>query len=363
VADAVDSYYASQIQGTCRGLGARADAPNVERCTADAGTVGTTAGAPSANSRVDAFKSQFETQLAHGSVPAFNYLILFNDHTDGTTPGVRSPRADMADNDLALGQVVELVSQSSIWDQSAIFVVEDDSQDGTDSVDAHRIPAFVMSPWAKHDGKVLSTRYDQYSFLRTIELILGLDPLSINDALATPLYDAFISGNATPDVDGTRYKAIQPEVDLNESNPESAPLAALSEALPFDEVDRVPQALSDRILWKSIFGADAEVPAPGPNSSPLEHARATGAISRYQRGRIAAVRSFLMAGAEGEDEERLMVTARLTAATTGLTLEQAMDLLEGEEAEDRADPDGDEAGEESADVADSDEAESEDEDD
>ena len=104
----------------------------------------------------------------------------------------------MADNDLGLGQVVELVSQSSIWKDSAIFVVEDDSQDGVDSVDAHRIPAFVISPWAKHGGQVIHTRYDQYSFLRTIELILGLDPLSINDALATPLYDAFISGGEVP---------------------------------------------------------------------------------------------------------------------------------------------------------------------
>ena len=327
-----DPLYPSQIQGTCRGaIPYPPGTPNSVRCTADSGTVGTTAGPPATQSRVRTFATQFQTQVTAGTVPAFNYLILFNDHTDGTTPGVYTPRANLADNDLALGQVVELISQSPIWEESAIFVVEDDSQDGADHVDAHRMPAFVISPWAKHGGQVISNRYDHYSFLRTIELILGLDPLSINDALATPLYDAFISGTQTPDVEGTRYTAIQPEVSLTETNPANAANAELSAAMPFDQVDRVPQRISDKILWQSIFGADATVPPAGPNASPIERARAVGAMRRFRAGRN--VRSFLMAGEEAEDELRHRVTARILGLGTGLSPEQALERLEGESEE------------------------------
>ena len=302
------------------------------RCTTDAGTVGTTSGAPAAQSRVRVFNEQFQSQLAAGTVPAFNYLILFNDHTNGTTPGDYTPRADLADNDLALGQVVELVSQSDIWEDSAIFVVEDDSQDGADHVDAHRMPAYVISPWAKHGGQAISTRFDHYSFLRTAEMILGLDPLSINDALATPLYDAFISGNQQPDVEGTRYEAIQPQVDLTEVNPANAPNAKLSAALPYDQVDVVPQRISDRILWQSIFGADSMPPPAGPNHSPIERARAVGAMKRYRTGRN--VRRYLLAQGGSEDEDRLGVTAGILSAGTGVSREQALERLgEGGEAE------------------------------
>ena len=163
----------------------------------------------------------------------------------------------MADNDLALGQLVELVSQSSIWAESAILVVEDDSQDGIDHVDAHRMPAFVISPWARK-GAVISNRYDHYSFLRTAEMIVGLEPLSIHDALATPLYDAFISGSEQPDVEGTRYNAIQPEQSMTETNPEDAANAELSAAMPLDVTDHVPQPIADRIIWQSVFGADSQ---------------------------------------------------------------------------------------------------------
>jgi hypothetical protein len=292
-----DPAYPSQVFGTCRPAVPFPDGtPLAARCTADAGEVGSTAGAPALQSRVRTFAAQFSQQVASGTVPRFNYLILFNDHTDGTTPGVYTPKANMADNDLALGQVVELISQSSIWEQSAIFVLEDDSQDGIDSVDAHRIPAFVISAWARRGGVTLSTRYDQYSFLRTAELILGLRPLSINDALATPLYDAFTE---QPDVEGTRYRAIQPQQSLTEVNPADAPLARLSAALPWDRADHVPQRLADRILWQSVYGADSRPPPPGPNASPLERARATGALERFRSGR--SVRAWLLR--EGEEEE------------------------------------------------------------
>jgi DNA-binding beta-propeller fold protein YncE len=296
-----DPSYPSQVQGTCRPFGQTPNLPNTVRCTADAGTVTTTlgmttAGPPNSQSRINSFQSQFNQQVSAGTVPRFNYLILFNDHTDGTTPGTYTPKANVADNDLALGQLVELVSQSSIWKDSAIFVIEDDSQDGIDSVDAHRIPAFVISPWAKRAGSVVSTRYDHYSFLRSAEMIAGLKPLSLNDALATPLYDAFISGSEQPDVEGTRYHAIQPQQSMTQTNPANAPNAALSRALPFDSVDAVPQRLSDRIIWQSVFGRGSNPPPAGPNASPEERERADGALRLLRAGK--SPRRFLLKGAD-----------------------------------------------------------------
>jgi hypothetical protein len=316
------------------------------RCTADAGEVGTTAGAPATQSRVRTFASQFRAQIAAGTVPSFSYLILFNDHTDGSTPGTYTPKANLADNDLALGQVVELVSQSSIWKDSAILVVEDDSQDGIDSVDAHRMPAFVISPYAKRGGGVISTRFDHYSFLRSAEMILGLRPLSIHDALATPLYDAFISGGEKPDVEGTRYTAIQPQQSLTEVNPADAPNARLSSAMPWDKVDFVPQRISDRILWQSVYGAGSQPPPPGPNASPIERARATGAMELFRKGRLEDIRRWLLReSGEGEEEARKQATASLFAFGNGLSLEDAEERLDALEGEEGDEPEEDDEGE------------------
>jgi hypothetical protein len=296
VFQATHPQYPSQINGSCQpAIPFPKGTPNSTRCTADSGHVGATAGPSTTLSRIDAFVPVFQRQVATGTVPTFTYLILFNDHTNGTDPGVFTPKAQVADNDLALGQLVETISQSSIWGQSAIFVQEDDSQSGMDHVDAHRIPAFVISPWARKHA-VVHTRYDQYSFLRTAELIAGLRPLSIDDALATPLYDAFISGDEKPDIEGTRYRAIQPEQDLEEVNPENAPGARLSDALPWAGTDLVPQSLSDRLLWRSVHGADSTPPPPGPNASPAELERADRALRAYRRG--AEVRAAL---GHGED--------------------------------------------------------------
>jgi DNA-binding beta-propeller fold protein YncE len=302
-----DYVYPTQVSGTCQPLGGNVpdDAPNSVRCAADAGEVITpggflTMGPGNVQSRIRTFQGQFQQQVASGTVPAFNYLILFNDHTDGSTPGVYTPKANVADNDLALGQLVELVSQSSIWAQSAILVVEDDSQSGIDHVDAHRMPAFVISPWAKK-GAVISTRFDHYSFLRTAEMIVGLRPLSINDALATPLYDTFISGSEQPDVEGTRYHAIQPEQSMTETNPANAANAKLSAAMPWDVTDHVPQEIADRIIWQSVFGSSSEPPPPGPNASPIERARARGAMRVFRRG--GSPRRWLLQKSGEEEEE------------------------------------------------------------
>ena len=237
-------------------------------------------------SRMEQFARQFAAQDAAGQVPAFNFVLLPNDHTNGTTSGDPTPQAEIADNDLALGQLVDVISHSSIWNSSAIIVTEDDSQDGADHIDAHRMPAFVVSPWAV-SGEV-PTRYDQYSALRTAEILAGLQPLSINDALATPMYDAF-RNDGQPDA--APYSAIVPGQPLTATNGSSAPDAKLSGTLPFDKVDQVPQALLDRILWHAVRGASSTPPAPGPNASPDEHERAVEALRILARG--GNVRAYL----------------------------------------------------------------------
>jgi DNA-binding beta-propeller fold protein YncE len=241
----------------------------------------------------DVWNASFQQQLANGSVPALNYITLPIDHTLGTTPGIPTPRAFVADNDLALGQFVEAISHSSIWPQTAIFVVEDDSQDGADHVDAHRMPAFVISPWAKR-GAVIHTRYDQNSVLHTIELILGLKPLSLMDGLATPIYDAF---DTTADVESTRYAAISPTQSLKQLNTPASPDAALSAKLPFDRLDLVPQMVMDGILWHSVYGEASTPPAAGPDASPIEHQRALGVLDVLARGGDS--RAWLLAHSAG----------------------------------------------------------------
>ena len=129
-------------------------------------------------------------------MPRLQIVRLPNDHTHGATPGWRTPTAYAGDNDLALGQLVEAVSHSKFWPQTAIFVVEDDAQNGPDHVDAHRTTAFVISPYTKR-GAVDSTMYSTSSMLRTMELILGLKPMSQFDAAATPMFNSF---QATPDL-------------------------------------------------------------------------------------------------------------------------------------------------------------------
>ena len=222
---------------------------------------------PGAESRFACFQQRFSEQVAMGDVPSFNYLVLPNDHTVGTSPGKRTPQALVADNDYGLGQVVDTISHSSIWGSSAIFVVEDDSQDGADHVDAHRIPSEVISPYTK-PGAVIAHRYDFLSVIRSMELILGMEPLGLNDALAEPMYAAF-----TPTAQNSAaYTVVVPKQDRLAVNPASAPDAALSASLDFSHLDQVPQRLLDRILWHAVYGEDATPPPPGPNAEDMSDA-------------------------------------------------------------------------------------------
>ena len=270
-------------------------------------------------SRFECFEQRFNQQLATDSVPAFNYLTFANDHTAGTTPGARTPNAMIAENDLALGEVVDLISHSPIWEKSLILVIEDDSQDGADHVDAHRIPALAISPYTKR-GAVVSNRYDFLSFIRTLELVIGMEPLNLFDATAVPLYDAF---DSDPSDNDEPYDAIVPAVDLLERNPANATNARLSEELPLMFTDRTPQRMLDRILWQYVHGPDSEPPPPGPNASGLDEAewRRSGGMSPEEA--MEAVREDLL----------LPYLEAYGRKAAGLSKEEAAELTGETEAE------------------------------
>jgi hypothetical protein len=151
---------------------------------------------PAAESRVpdqyraDIFLKEFAEFERNGNLPDLNLLLLYDDHTEGTSPGFPTPRASVADNDLALGRIVEAISKSRYWKESAIFVTEDDSQDGLDHVDGHRTVGLVISPYTKH-GHVDSTFYTIVNMFRTIEQILGLPPMNQFDDAAEPMFSLF----------------------------------------------------------------------------------------------------------------------------------------------------------------------------
>jgi DNA-binding beta-propeller fold protein YncE len=195
--------------------------------------------------------AQFE---AAGKMPQLILMRLGNDHTAGTTPGKLAPLSLFADNDYALGMIVEGVSRSKFWNSIAIFVLEDDAQNGPDHVDSHRSPAYVISPWAIHGG-VDGSMYNTTSMLRTIELILNLRPMTHFDAGARPMFNAF-APQATP----ARYDAEKPRIRLDERNPAASTTSARSSALDFSEADLNDDDELNDILWRAI--RKTEPPAP-----------------------------------------------------------------------------------------------------
>jgi YVTN family beta-propeller protein len=208
------------------------------------------------NTRVDRWLEEFRAYEKNGKLPQFQIVRLGNNHTQGTRPGVPTPRAYVADNDLALGRLVEAVTGSEYWATTAIFVLEDDAQNGSDHVDAHRSPALVISPYTKRKS-VDSTMYTTSSMLRTMELILGLPPMSQYDAAATPMYNSF-----SDKADMSPFKHLPARVDLNEKNQANAPGAQRSMLMDFDKEDAAPDVEFNEIIWKSVRGADSPMPAP-----------------------------------------------------------------------------------------------------
>jgi hypothetical protein len=162
--------------------------------------------------RAERFISEMKRFEREGDMPRWQIVRLPNDHTHGVTAGQRTPTAYVAENDAALGQLVEAVSHSKFWTNTAIFVIEDDAQNGPDHVDAHRTEALVISPYTRH-GAVDSTLYSTTSMVRTMELILGLQPMTQFDAAATPMFHSF-----QPQADTSPYIALPANMDLNASN-------------------------------------------------------------------------------------------------------------------------------------------------
>ena len=206
--------------------------------------------------RVRIWQQDFDSLLARGAVPRFNTIRLSNDHTSGQRRGKISPLAAVADNDLALGQLVEYLSNSAIWKETAIFVLEDDAQNGPDHVDAHRSPAFVISPYTKRNS-VNHTMYSTSGVLRTMELLLGLPPMSQYDAAARPLFECF---QAAPDLGGYRAKPAQ--VNVEERNVVWNKSAERSEHFDFATEDAAPDRDLNEVIWKAVRGEQAVMPAP-----------------------------------------------------------------------------------------------------
>ncbi|PYM62021.1 MAG: hypothetical protein DMD79_11525 [Candidatus Rokuibacteriota bacterium] len=206
--------------------------------------------------RVDAWQAEFEAFVRTATLPALQILHLPNDHTAGTRPGYPTPKAMVADNDRALGRIVETVSRSPVWRETAIFVIEDDAQNGPDHVDAHRTVCLIASPYVQ-PGLVDHTAYSTVSMLRTIELILGLGPMSQFDAAAPPMVRPFTDiPRLAP------YRAQEPRQARDEVNRADAYGAEESTALDLDEADAADEARFNAILWHSIKGRAVPMPAP-----------------------------------------------------------------------------------------------------
>jgi len=204
--------------------------------------------------RVTQWKHEFDSLLAAGSVPRFNTVRLGNDHTEGLRKGRPTPFAHVADNDLAVGLFVEYLSKSPIWKESAVFVIEDDAQNGADHVDAHRSTAYVAGGFVKRNF-VDHTMYSTSSMLRTIELILGMPPMSQYDAAATPMWNCF-----TANANLTAFETVKPNVDLTEKNIAMNEWQRRSEKFDLGKEDAVPDLEFNIVLWNGLKGTT--FPAP-----------------------------------------------------------------------------------------------------
>ena len=204
----------------------------------------------------DEYERHYDDPSPAKRLPNFMVMSLPEDHTAGTTPGRFTPIAMVANNDSAVGMIVDRITRSRYWPETAIFIIEDDAQDGPDHVDARRTTGYVISPYV-HRGTIDSTLYTTSSMLRTIELLLGLPPMTQYDAAAHPMYAVF---SDTPDP--TPFEHRKPLVDVMEKNTARSYGARRSAKMDFTDVDEAPMADLNEILWRSVRGADAEVPAP-----------------------------------------------------------------------------------------------------
>lgn len=211
--------------------------------------------------RFHQWRRDFDSLLQINAVPALNTVRFINDHTEGVRKGKPTPFAHVADNDLAVGLFVDYLSKSAIWDKSVVFILEDDAQNGADHIDAHRSTAYLAGGFVKR-GYVDHTKYSTSSMLRTMELILGMSPMSQYDAAAEPMWRCFSDSLI---VKGFDYAPAT--VDLNELNGLTNPkttsyLMRMSEDLDLSREDRANEQLMNEILWKYVKGENAQLPMP-----------------------------------------------------------------------------------------------------
>jgi DNA-binding beta-propeller fold protein YncE len=204
--------------------------------------------------RAQVFLTEFAEYEKAGNMPKLIVMRLGNDHTSGTSVGKVAPLSAAADNDYAVGMVVEAVSKSRFWGTTAIFILEDDAQNGQDHVDSHRSPAYLISPYVKRHT-VDGSMYNTASMLRTMELMLGLRPMTQFDAAARPMTASF---QDKPDT--APFVAEKPRIPLDTKNTPTAPLAAASNKMNFDEADEIDDDALNEILWKAIKGTSAPAP-------------------------------------------------------------------------------------------------------
>ena len=206
--------------------------------------------------RVNQWKKDFDSLVAINALPQMNTLRLINDHTEGMSKGRPTPFAHVADNDLGVGMFIEFLSKSKIWNESVVFILEDDAQNGPDHVDAHRSPAYVVGPYVKRHF-IDHTPYTTTGILRTMELILGIAPMSQYDAAATPLWRCF---TANPNFTG--YTALPAQVDITEKNMVWNELSRRSAQFDLSREDRVPDLEFSEVIWKGVKGLHSTMPAP-----------------------------------------------------------------------------------------------------
>jgi len=206
--------------------------------------------------RVGQWKRDFDSLLAHQALPRFNSLRIINDHTEGLSKGRPTPFAHCADNDLAVGMFVDYLSRSPVWKESVVFVLEDDAQDGPDHVDAHRSTAYVAGGYIKRHA-IDHTMYTTSSMLHTIELLLGIPPMSQYDAAAMPMWRCFAK---QPDLSPFHARPLR--TDITEVNAVENAWQRKSEGFDFSKEDLAPDRQFTEVIWKAVKGENSPVPAP-----------------------------------------------------------------------------------------------------
>jgi YVTN family beta-propeller protein len=235
--------------------------------------------------RADYFIADLQKSEGTGEWPHLLLVCLPQDHTSGTSPGAPTPAACVADNDLAFGRIVEAVSKSRFWPQTLILAIEDDPQAGWDHVSGYRTTAYCISPYTKR-GAVVSTQYNTTSLLRTIEQVLGMPPMNQFDASATPMWECFVD-----EANLAAFDAVPSRVPLDQLNPPAKTVkdratrrnAKLSARLNFQEIDKAPEDVLNRILWQAIKGNTQPYPAWATTADDDDAERAPGWSAFWNR--------------------------------------------------------------------------------